>query len=71
MASIEDIDACTDKEADAAIGDVIETPNGNRYLVGTRGHFYIGNRDETRADWNESVPMRPNGRCKIIGKVSW
>ena len=48
MASIEDIEACTDREADAAIGDIIETPNGNRYLVGTRGQFYIGNRGRTR-----------------------
>ncbi len=58
-------------EKDADFGDIIEIPNGNRYLVTEVGQLYVGNRNPARVDLGEVLPMRPNGDCRLVGKVAW
>lgn len=62
------LEMITEKEVD--IGDVIETMNGNRYVVLPSRHLaYIGNEDMSRADETEFVRYNPHARCKIVGRL--
>lgn len=52
---------------DAAPGDVIETPNGNRYTVLPNGKLaYLGNRVLERSQGLLEPDASP---CKVIGKA--
>lgn len=55
-------------ERDTVPGDIIETPNGNRYIVlpGEK-QAYIGNREFRLSD--KLTPCNPEGRCKILTSI--
>lgn len=58
------------KEDDAKIGEVIETRNGNRYVVLPDGLLgYIGNADSKRADPKRLSLARPTQSCAILGQA--
>jgi hypothetical protein len=59
------------KERDAKIGDIIQTHNGNRYLVFSRGQLFVGNEDPSRVEDDEWLPTNPDNECKVVGKVLW
>ena len=59
------------KERDAKLGDIIETHNGNRYLMCERGQIYVGNADPDRVESDNWIPVRLDSRCKIVGRVVW
>ena len=60
----------TNRESEAKPGDIIETINGNRYLILANGmQAYIGNKDMNRSDKNELLPTRHDNRCLIVGKA--
>lgn len=57
-------------------GDIIETYNGNRYLIldlEGKGlvQFYVGNADPGRIPKDEMLDVRPNGQCKVVGKAKF
>jgi hypothetical protein len=55
-------------ERDTVPGDIIETPNGNRYLVLPEGkQAYIGNRNLGRSEG--LVEVRPEGRCRLLTSI--
>ena len=55
-------------ERDTVPGDIIETPNGNRYLVLPKGRqAYIGNR---KLHLSEGlVEVRPEGPCRLLTSI--
>ncbi len=59
------------KERDAKVGDIIETRNGNRYLVCARGQLYVGNADSNRVERDSWIAGQPDSVCIVVGKVEW
>ncbi len=55
-------------EKEALAGEIIETPNGNRYLIlPNRKQAYIGNRELHRSEG--LLEPREDGPCKLLGTV--
>lgn len=56
------------KENETTAGDIIETPNGNRYLVLPDGRqAYIGNRELARSEGLST--SRPDGPCELLTSI--
>lgn len=56
------------KESETTAGDIIETPNGNRYLVLPGGlQAYIGNRDLERSEG--LIETRSDGPCELLTSI--
>ena len=57
-------------EKEAKIGDIIEVPNGNRYLIlANRRQIYMGNRELSRTPQDETVKERSEQPCTIVGHI--
>lgn len=63
-------------EGKCSPGDIIETSNGNRYLIldlegKGRVQFYVGNADPERIPKDEMLEVRPNGPCEVVGRAEF
>lgn len=60
-------------EREASHGDIIETSNGNRYLIqdlpSGRVQFYVGNACPALTDLSSAIPERPDSMCVVIHTV--
>ncbi len=53
---------------DAYLGDVVESPNGNRYVVTEHGLAYIGNVNPKRSDRSEFI-QSAGGKFRVVGTI--
>lgn len=63
-------DAPEAKGPEAQVWDVVESRNGNRYVV-LPGDLmaYVGNRDSSRSDRASLGPFRPEWEVAVVGRV--
>lgn len=59
------------QEKQAKPGDVIETANGNRYLVlPNRKQLYVGHKESWRIPESECVNERSESPCQVVGRLA-
>ena len=58
------------KEKDCKPGDIIQTANGNRFLVlPNRRQIYVGNKSFGRIAEQDTLRERSESDCEVVGKL--